>query len=306
MLWQRRAGHLRNAASAEMLTICDDGTCLGRDLELHTNNIHEPNIQQHEQCTHAARVLTWSGPCTDGSDPRSRSIHTSSAANFSTAVKGASSGTLNLHMTCKGQGLMVEFQACTVSVIRNLEIRQEKGASTYTLNGSFGSDVSVTLKVTFDLSIAAHLQSKMLCRSCSATQWGSHAISLRFMQVSNIGITCWYQKKGLHVVVQHWQGRLCCHKHSSTALRVALLCNRISVSSPYSKAMACGLCAQRRDWDEPQLPIHWNLDMTSSSQTIHCLQKGPFTGLEADLNALDLSVIYFSPSVGPFKAKVRP
>ena len=56
---------------------------------------------------------------------------TSSAANFRTAVNGVFSGTLNLRTA----------DQALPNLTRNL----------YTLNGSFGSEVRVILKVTFAL-----------------------------------------------------------------------------------------------------------------------------------------------------------
>jgi len=66
--------------------------------------------------------------------PAGRAGRASSAANFSTAVKGASSGTLKLHASTGPQHTPLRG-AASMSL-------------TYTRNGSLGSDVSVTLKVT--------------------------------------------------------------------------------------------------------------------------------------------------------------
>lgn len=58
-------------------------------------------------------------------------MHTSSAAYLSTAVNGASSGTLSL----QGKVWAPAYSPAT-----------------YTLKGSFGSDVRVILKVTLDIT----------------------------------------------------------------------------------------------------------------------------------------------------------
>lgn len=80
---------------------------------------------------------------------------TSSAANLSTAVNGASSGTLKLRIMRK---------KCVISYKQRSEshprLATDKASrqvvccssqATYTLYGSLGSEVSVILKVTFDL-----------------------------------------------------------------------------------------------------------------------------------------------------------
>jgi len=84
---------------------------------------------------------------------------TSSAANFNTAVNGASSGTLklqytfNCHQNAAGQD--------------NCRLISSLHSFTYTLNGSLGSDVRVILNVTFDLHASREMQ--MTAKSC--TEW---------------------------------------------------------------------------------------------------------------------------------------
>ena len=81
---------------------------------------------------------------------RQRAGRASSAANFSTAVKGASSGTLKLRGAGAGAGAWGTQRAPQRSTPL---AAQQRGASrgrwgTHTRNGSLGSDVSVTLNVT--------------------------------------------------------------------------------------------------------------------------------------------------------------
>lgn len=65
----------------------------------------------------------------------------SSAANLRTAVKGAASGTLNLLII--GEVIIQQFSWS--NRIEKPAIEEQK---TYTLKGSFGSDVSMILKDT--------------------------------------------------------------------------------------------------------------------------------------------------------------
>lgn len=62
----------------------------------------------------------------------------SSAANLSTAVNGVVSGTLRL---------LCDIGACEYA-FENADLQSELIGLSYTLNGSFGSDVSVILNVT--------------------------------------------------------------------------------------------------------------------------------------------------------------
>ena len=88
--------------------------------------------------------------------------HTSSAANFNTAVKGASSGTLNLHyprgsvraLQHGNHFVTVRHQARCCYPALSLDVR----GCTHTLKGNFGSDVKVTLNVTFDLHTQAWMR----------------------------------------------------------------------------------------------------------------------------------------------------
>lgn len=66
---------------------------------------------------------------------------TSSQANFITAMNGASSGTLNLRRFA---------EKSSAATGREMIFRRRISRSnTHTLNGSLGSEVSVTLNVTF-------------------------------------------------------------------------------------------------------------------------------------------------------------
>ena len=108
---------------------------------------------------------------------RNTNRHTSSAANLRTAVNGVFSGTLSLDKSEElgiyvqdGQGISTTTQQTTLAnnfrdigqvnsssygliKRRKREPTWKEARSTHTLYGSFGSDVSVTLNVTFDLAL---------------------------------------------------------------------------------------------------------------------------------------------------------
>lgn len=74
----------------------------------------------------------------------------SSAANFRTAVKGAPSGTLNLKINHRRIMKLKTKRKKKFNNRRNICYRNwVYRVPTYTLKGSFGSEVSVTLKDTF-------------------------------------------------------------------------------------------------------------------------------------------------------------
>lgn len=83
-----------------------------------------------------------------------RAFLTSSAANFKTAVKGVSSGTLRL-IQHKQERMRIKKRRDSHPFDQRSEhsYRYNKIITyTYTLNGNFGSEVRVILNVTFDLN----------------------------------------------------------------------------------------------------------------------------------------------------------
>jgi hypothetical protein len=111
-------------------------------------NVRQPNMWQ-------TRHLLQPTACSSSLHP------TSSAANFSTAVKGASSGTLNLQMSTSD----------IVSNSSRLASASPRGSTAYTLNGSLGSDVRVILNVTFDLRDICDSFNEGFSSICSKQRW---------------------------------------------------------------------------------------------------------------------------------------
>ena len=93
---------------------------------------------------------------------------TSSATYFSTAVKGAASGTLTLQQVRAGT-VEAAGARCLVSSLLGgapKNISHTGRGSTHTRNGSFGSDVRVILNDTLPPGFAAAAMSLFLCRGC--------------------------------------------------------------------------------------------------------------------------------------------
>jgi hypothetical protein len=88
-------GATKHVSLSSRITVGDDGACCRRHLELHLGINSRINAEMHEE---KGSQKPREGPCLRcrRQDARQYRNHlTSSAANFSTAVKGASSGTLN-------------------------------------------------------------------------------------------------------------------------------------------------------------------------------------------------------------------
>jgi hypothetical protein len=90
----------------------------------------------------------------------------SSAANLSTAVKGAASGTLNLRGIQSGWVVSGSGSAEANTALGGSDLREggrEGGAGTHTLKGSLGSDVRMILKDTFPPPPPAAAAVAMVC-----------------------------------------------------------------------------------------------------------------------------------------------
>lgn len=124
----------------------------------------------------------------------------SSAANFNTAVKGAASGTLNLQSHTQINKIP---KLNSINSKDTAEIDCSK-LETYTLKGSFGSDVSVTLNDTFPPAIVKFFRVRFLDLLFPNQKWKREGrIRTAYatpVSVSLIRLYFWASTNGLFVV----------------------------------------------------------------------------------------------------------